>query len=70
MKVTPSYFTVAAKDVQIVTYWGQNSAYGGDSREERDLVELCRADSSFDIINIGFVKKFFDPSNAGICLYF
>ena len=49
-----------------MTYWGQNSAFGEESREERDLVELCREDSYFDIINIGFVKKFFDPTNAGI----
>ena len=60
---------VVTKDVQIVTYWGQNSAFGEDSREERDLVELCGEDSSFDIINIGFVKKFFDNANAGIDYY-
>ena len=55
---------MCSKDVQIITYWGQNSAYGADSREERDLVDICREDSPYDIVNIGFVNKFFDPMNT------
>lgn len=29
-------------------------------------MEICKEDSPFDIVNIGFVEKLFDPLNAGI----
>eukprot|EP00795_Rhopilema_esculentum_P015427 gene15427-6668_t len=64
MPLLALFVPVCSKDVQIITYWGQNSAYGADSREERDLVDICREDSPYDIVNIGFVNKFFDPMNT------
>eukprot|EP00794_Sanderia_malayensis_P014314 gene14314-15803_t len=57
-------WTGHCQDTQIVTYWGQNSAWGQDSRQEKDLIDICGEGSPYDIINVGFVQEYFDEQNS------